>query len=72
VKSCQLAGVPKEIGEKIAQQVADDLHKVSSSQIRELVLKHVKKVDQDLANEIIQYDIRKNKKREDFVHNYTV
>lgn len=67
-----MAGLPKATAKKVAQQVTDELHRVSSSQIRELVLKYVKKVDPDLAKNIIQYDIRKNKKREEVAQTYTV
>jgi catalase len=67
-----VAGLPKATAKKVAQQVTDELHRVSSSQIRELVLKYVKKVDPDLAKNIIQYDIRKNKKREEVAQTYTV
>lgn len=66
-----MAGLSNTTAKKIAQQVTDELHKVSSSQIRELVLKYVKKVDPDLAKNIIQYDIRKNKKREEVAQTYT-
>lgn len=67
-----MAGLPKATAKKVAQQVTDELHRVSSSQIRELVLKYVKKVDPNLAKNIIQYDIRKNKKREEVAQTYTV
>ena len=67
-----MAGLSKATAKKIAQKVTGELHRVSSSQIRELVLKYVKKVDPDLAKNIIQYDIRKNKKREEVAQTYTV
>jgi catalase len=71
IEACQSAGLSEEAAKKVAQKVTNELHKVSSSQIREKILKNAKSINPDLAKKIIQYDIRKNKKRDELVQNYT-
>jgi 2-phosphoglycerate kinase len=66
IESCRSMGVSDELAEKIAQKVADELYKVESSRIRELIIKILKKIDPELAKKKIQYDIRK-RERESFI-----
>lgn len=66
IDSCRSIGISTGIAEKIAQKVSDELHKVESTYIRELILETLKKIDPELAKKKIQYDIRK-RERESFI-----
>lgn len=59
IDSCRSIGISTELAEKIAEKVSNEVHKVESSYIRELILDILKKIDPELAKKKIQYDIRK-------------
>lgn len=66
IESCRSMGISKKLAKKIAKEVSIEVHKVQSSQIRELLLKIVRKWDPKLADKMIQYDMRK-KEAETFI-----
>lgn len=59
IESIQSMGLSKELAKKVSRKVANELYKVESSQIRELIIKILKKMDPELAKKKIQYDMRK-------------
>ncbi len=60
-EACKAAGASEEVAKQVADKVAEELYKVSSSTIRELQLKYLEKKDPEAAKKMIQYDIRKKK-----------
>ncbi|TFF97493.1 MAG: hypothetical protein EU547_04150 [Promethearchaeota archaeon] len=64
IHSLQAAGLTEKLAKEVADKVTDELYKVESSQIREKVLKYLKKEDPELAKQMIQYDINKKEKQE--------
>lgn len=61
IESCKAAGLTDEIAKSVAKKVTDELYHVETSQIREKVLKYLKKKDPELAKRMVQYDINKSK-----------
>ena len=64
VEACKNAGASKEVAEKVADKVTEELPKIKSSKIRELTLKELEKLDSEAAKAWIQYDIRKKQEAE--------
>ncbi|TXT65841.1 MAG: hypothetical protein BAJALOKI1v1_360005 [Promethearchaeota archaeon] len=58
-EACKAAGASDEVAQEVADKVTEEVHKVSSSTIRELQLKYLEKLDPESSKKMIQYDIRK-------------
>lgn len=72
IKSLEAAGLSEKVAKKVAEKVTNELHKIESSKIRELVLKYLKKEDPELAKKMIQYDINKKKEEEEMREEFIV
>lgn len=62
VDSCKKMGLPDVLAKEVAYKVVQELYKVKSTQIRNLVLNYLKQTAPELAKETIQYDLRKREK----------
>ncbi|TFF97815.1 MAG: hypothetical protein EU541_07705 [Promethearchaeota archaeon] len=71
INACNAAGLTRKTAKKVSLKVNDDLYNIPTSKIRELILNNLRHNHPETAKRIIQYDIRKDKKREEYVENYT-
>jgi transcriptional regulator NrdR family protein len=72
IGACKTAGFSNERAEEVASKVVNEIHKVKSSRIRELILTYVKNINPKYAKQIIQYDIRNQKEQEPKRHQFMV
>ncbi|MBD3194961.1 MAG: hypothetical protein GF317_07905 [Candidatus Lokiarchaeota archaeon] len=62
IEACKSAGASEETAKVIADEVSEELPKIHSSKVRELVLKKLEKRDQEAAKAWLQFDIREKGK----------
>jgi transcriptional regulator NrdR family protein len=62
IEACKAAGASDEIAKHIAKEISEELPKVESSKIRDLVLEKLEKLDLDAHREWLQFDIREKQK----------
>jgi transcriptional regulator NrdR family protein len=56
-ESCREAGASDEIAEKISNEIEEELTRIPSKKIRQMVINKLKKLDQNAADALIKYDI---------------
>jgi len=72
VEACKAAGASEEVAKEVADKVAKEVYKISSSTIRELQLKYLEKLDPEASKNMIQYDIRKKKELSEESINFNI
>ncbi len=60
-EAVRAAGGSDEVAEKIKKYIIEELPKIESSKIRELVLEKLEKYDPDAYDSWIKYDLREKK-----------
>ncbi len=63
--ACISAGATKKIAEEVMNSVVEDLHHIKSETIRRRILKRLKKLDKEVADNLIKYDIEHPRYNED-------
>ncbi|MEJ2250106.1 MAG: hypothetical protein P8Y97_10650, partial [Candidatus Lokiarchaeota archaeon] len=62
IKSCRAAGASEKVCKQIAKEIIEELPKIESTIIRELILEKLEKLDHEAHKSWLQYDIREKQR----------